>query len=216
MFHVEHVVNTYSFQEVEEVQGLARKSSERLSKYVDQLLWWNKRVNLVSRDVSRETLMLHVEHSIALSVSSLFQKASRIIDAGSGGGLPGVPLGIIHPKKEIILNDIVSKKMMACKQMISKLELNNEWVEMGSIAELERKESDLVISKHAFKVNDLIGFLDHKGWTGIVLLKGAEEIEQELEGLKVPLKIDIYSLEAFGNSFYDGKAMVEITKREDE
>lgn len=213
---MEHVINTTSFQNLERVKKLSKSHSEKLNEYVDQLLWWNKRVNLVSRDVSRETLMHHVEHSITLSTSHLVKEASRLIDAGSGGGLPGIPLGIIYPGKEVILNDIVSKKMIACKQVIMKLGLDNVQVEKGSIAKVKRQRSDVIVSKHAFKINDLVDLLKEEKWKGIVLLKGVENIQAELEGVETALRIDIQTLETFDNSFYAGKAIVEITDREDE
>ncbi|WP_395078453.1 RsmG family class I SAM-dependent methyltransferase [Gracilimonas sp.] len=183
-----------------------------LLKYIDQLLWWNKRVNLVSRDVSRETVRHHVEHSLVISQSNLFQNSTKIIDAGAGGGLPGIPLGIVYPQKEILLNDIVTKKMLACKQMILKLGVSNVSTLSGSVEEADISKEHLIISKHAFKVNDLVALLDGKNWQHIVLLKGEKKVLRELQGIDVPLNIHVFSLEAFGNSFYDGKALVEITR----
>lgn len=210
---MEHEILTSNFSNTEQVEALYFEFEKELLEYVDQLMWWNNRVNLVSRDVSRETVKHHIEHSLVISQLSLFQNSLQIIDAGAGGGFPGLPLGITHPKKEILLNDIVSKKMMACKQMVLKLGLDNISTQAGSIADVEVSKKSLIVSKHAFKINDLIEMLGQKEWSGIVLLKGRDEVEQELNGVKTPLNINIISLEAFRNSFYDGKALVEITRR---
>ncbi|MDR9417634.1 MAG: RsmG family class I SAM-dependent methyltransferase [Gracilimonas sp.] len=209
---MEHRILNSSFSKTEHTKALYSEQEEVLLKYIDQLLWWNKRVNLVSRDVSRETVRHHVEHSLVISQSNLFQNSTKIIDAGAGGGLPGIPLGIVYPQKEILLNDIVTKKMLACKQMILKLGVSNVSTLSGSVEEADISKEHLIISKHAFKVNDLVALLDGKNWQHIVLLKGEKKVLRELQGIDVPLNIHVFSLEAFGNSFYDGKALVEITR----
>lgn len=210
---MKHQIEYSSFLHSKKVEKLFLEHKSELAIYVNQLLWWNKKINLVSRDVSRETVVSHVEHSLVISFSKLFQDAPQIIDAGSGGGLPGVPLGIVHPEKKILLNDIVNKKMMACKQMVYKLGLKNVFTQSGSIEDVEVTNEGLVVSKHAFKINDLVEFLGAKEWRGIVLLKGGGEVEQELEGVDIPLNINVLSLDSFQKSFYDGKALVEITKK---
>jgi 16S rRNA (guanine527-N7)-methyltransferase len=207
---------TYSHLTVDKISQIKnhfKKHHQKLSAYVDQLLWWNKKINLISREVSRETLMNHVDHSLLITTAPLFLSAQRIIDAGSGGALPGIPLGIVNTDKEVALNDIVSKKMMACKQMVRKIGVKNVSVNIGSIADVEIKRDDLIVSKHAFKINELIRFLDNKEWMGIMLLKGADEVEDELTGISDSLKIEVKSLEKMDLSFYKGKAIVEITKK---
>lgn len=215
MFHVEHQIEQSSFAKAyhEKVKVIYDNCYEQLELYAGQLLWWNDKVNLVSRDVSRETVMNHIEHSLVVSTSQLFQDARRIIDAGSGGGLPGIPLAITHPEKQVILNDIVSKKMMACKQMVRKLGLKKVSIQEGSITEVEFNKEDVLVSKHAFKINKLMELIGKKDWNRAILLKGSREIEDELEGVGIPLKINIITLDSLGKSFYDGKALVEITKR---
>ncbi|MDZ7659405.1 16S rRNA (guanine(527)-N(7))-methyltransferase RsmG [Fodinibius sp.] len=134
---------------------LIGKHRSQLQNYLDQLLWWNKRVNLVSRDVSRETVWKHIQHSLLLSAFKSFGSAEIIVDAGTGGGLPGIPLAITHPDKHIILNDLVTKKCLAIKQIAKKMGLNNIGIVDGSIEDFRYDEPFLLISKHAFKINQL-------------------------------------------------------------
>lgn len=182
--------------------------------YIDRLLWWNKKINLVSRDVSRETILLHVEHSLVISGSGLLKKAEEIIDSGTGGGLPGIPLAIVWPEKRVLLNDVVSKKVMACKHISSGLKLNNIDAAADSVKNIEIKNGAVIVSKHAFKINDLLEMIREKPWKNIVLLKGGEEVGQELSGISEKLMIKIIDLEpGFKHPFYKGKAMVEITKQ---
>ena len=216
MFHVEHVIKREDLttEKAEEVRGLRQDHKMLLSEYIDKLMWWNKRINLVSRDVSRETITKHVEHSLVLSCSEEFKRGSYIIDTGTGGGLPGIPLAVTHPDKSIVLNDIVSKKIMACKHISSGLDLQNIQTSTGSIEGEEIPGGAVIVSKHAFKINDLIGLLGDNNWSSIILLKGGEEVGSELDGIKYTLNINIVDLEkGFADSFYSGKAMVEISKK---
>lgn len=214
---MEHTIirKSLSKKAANDVRELYQNHKERLDEYVERLLWWNQKINLVSRDVSRETIEQHVVHSLVVSQSSLFKDASEIIDSGTGGGLPGIPLAIVYPEKLMCLNDVVSKKIMACKHMVSGLKLVHVDSKAASIEEVEMSFGTLIISKHAFKINDLISMISGKPWSGIVLLKGGKEVEDELTGLQEALSIEISNLDGeFRNSFFEGKAMVEIKRKE--
>lgn len=193
--------------------ALAR-NQEETEDYISRLLWWNKKINLVSREVSRETLYKHVEHSLTILISGLFNSASFVIDSGTGGGLPGIPLAIASPEKKIFLNDVVSKKITACKQIALSLGLKNITGVAESIEKIETKEGCVIISKHAFKINQLMDMIGDKPWKGVVLLKGKNEVDAELGGIEDDLNIEIRDLyPGFSHSFYEGKALVEITKK---
>lgn len=203
----------FSEKEVNAVRELYQSHREKLEDYVDKLIWWNEKINLVSRDVPRETIVQHVEHSLTISESQLFASGSDIIDAGTGGGLPGIPLGIVSPQKNMILNDIVSKKIMACKHIASGLKMNNTQVEAKSVGEMKIVPNSVIVTKHAFKINDLLNMIERRDWAGMILLKGGREVDAELEGVEEPLKINIINLEkGFSDPFYAGKAMVEIKR----
>lgn len=219
MFHVKHeVIHTKILsQSLEEVNELLAKNSEQLFDYATQLLWWNQKVNLVSRDVSRETIMEHIRHSLLISSSELFKKANRIIDTGTGGGLPGIPLAICFNEKEIILNDIVSKKIMAVKQMGLKLGLTNVKTVSESIANLKIDRGDLIITKHAFKIWELTGYLKETDWNNIVFLKGENEAGEELNKVEDSASMSVINLDCvIKDEFYKGKAIVELSRIEDE
>ncbi len=214
MFHVKHQVEytDVSKEDLSSLNDLLDKHFIKINEYSEQLLWWNDRINLVSRDVSHETLFEHIKHSLLISTTAGFQRAQEIIDTGTGGGLPGIPLAICYPEKSFVLNDIVSKKIMAAKQMVGKLKLNNVVTVNSSIAEVELKKVS-VISKHAFKIFELIQYLEGKDWQEIILLKGEHEVERELKKVPEPLKVKITVLDkVLESEFYKGKSIVELKK----
>lgn len=200
-----HNVPRETFNKTDTLISNYRKS---LESYLGQLLWWNKRVNLVSRNVPRETLWEHIRHSLLLSQFETFKSAELIVDAGTGGGLPGLPLAITHPEKHFVLNDLVTKKCLAMKQMAQKIELKNLGIIDGSIEDLEQDRSFLLISKHAFKINELYQMTSSLPWKNMILYKGTD-FEEELEGIEESLKIESFDLSE-ESDFYKGKALVVV------
>ena len=211
MEHHNISTHTVSRETYQKVLQLYQSNESRLSTYIDRLLWWNERINLVSRNVSRGTIKEHLIHSLLLSQIKAFKSSELIIDAGTGGGLPGLPLAITHPQKEFLLNDIVSKKCLAVKQMIRKLGLNNTQVRDGSIQKVQSNNPFTLISKHAFKINDLYKLISHLPWESIILYKGLD-FKAELEGISSPLQINSYNLSNI-DSFYEGKAIMVIREQ---
>ncbi|TYP93728.1 16S rRNA m(7)G-527 methyltransferase [Fodinibius salinus] len=192
------------------VDDLVDKYQEELKSFLDHLLWWNKRVNLVSRSVSRETVWEHIRHSLLLSQLEVFLSADLIMDTGTGGGLPGLPLAITHPKKHLLLNDLVTKKCLAIKQIAKKMEVNNIGIVDGSVEQIQQDQPFLLISKHAFKINELYQMTQHLPWTSMVFYKG-EDLSNELENISAPLEINSYSLST-EEKFYEGKSIVVVNR----
>jgi 16S rRNA (guanine527-N7)-methyltransferase len=212
MFHVKHQITRISDpQASNKWKELYKSNRVILDNYVDQLLWWNQKINLVSRNVSRETLQNHIRHSLFVSVLGALDEYSHVIDSGTGGGLPGIPLAICHPEKQFLFNDIVKKKILAVQSICRELGLKNTSTFAGSAEGLPVGKTELLISKHAFKIHDLLKMLGD-GWEEIVLLKGIE-FEDELKGLNEALSIKLYDLyEISGEEFYKGKAMLKIRR----
>ncbi|SMO45487.1 16S rRNA (guanine(527)-N(7))-methyltransferase RsmG [Fodinibius sediminis] len=210
MEHHRITTSNVSRETFEATKDLYASHKDLLEEYIDQLFWWNDRINLVSRDVSRETIENHLHHSLLISQLSPFISEKNIIDAGTGGGLPGIPLAITHPGKSFILNDIVTKKCLAVKQMVRHLGLDNITIVDRTVANLQYDTPFLLISKHAFKVNDLYSMTSHLPWTAMVLYKGLE-FQGELAGIEPPLSIERYDLTE-GSDFYKGKALVIIRR----
>ena len=211
------------------IKTLYKRNQADINTYIEQLQWWNKRVNLVSRDVSRETLVMHVEHSLLLLLVSAVKEASVLLDVGTGGGLPGMPLAICRQGdsiQRIIMNDKVEKKIWATKQMIHKMgikgvealsknasQLSTEDVVDVSREVAEAPQSTICVTKHAFKVVQLLDLISPNLTNDFVFLKGYAEAVDEIKSLNFPVKAVIYTLDSINEtSFYDGKAIVHLSR----
>lgn len=192
---------------------LYKNNEEKLEEYIDQLLAWNEKINLVSRTVSRETVLEHVVHSLLPISLDLISDYTRWIDAGSGGGLPGIPISIAVPGVRMILNDNVKKKMMAVDDILSSMNLSNITTIDKSISLVDLEPGTGIMSKHAFKIPKLMQLLNGKPWEKIVLWKGVEDVESELAGLKNSLNLTVYRFD-FGTDepFYEGKGLVVLKR----
>lgn len=193
------------------VRELYSRRSELLELYIDQLLEWNSKINLVSRNVSRETVREHVVHSLIPIELGLISGIDEWVDSGTGGGLPGVPLAIVFPEKKFYLNDNVRKKMRALSDITKALNLENVEVLAKSISLVGLKTGAGIVTKHAFKIDDLLRLTKKKPWKKVVMWKGVEGAYKEMEKVHSKIKCTIYSFH-FDDEFFEGKGLVVLEK----
>jgi len=194
-----------------EAKSLYQSKKEEYQKYLDQLFVWNDKMNLVSRTVSRETVENHIVHSLFPSQLGVLGAHDRWVDAGTGGGLPGIPLAIEHPDKQWVLNDNVRKKMKAVSAIVESLELTNVEIVAKSISLYDLQPGTGIVTKHAFKIPKLLHLLDKKPWKTIILWKGERDVLSELNKTPGHLNVTIYSFR-FSEPFFKGKALVRLDK----
>lgn len=194
-------------------RSIYQKHFKELEIYLEELFWWNKKVNLVSREVSRETIREHIVHSLIPQELELLSGVENWVDAGTGGGLPGIPLAITLREFNWILCDTVSKKIAAVKQMVHKLELRNVNASADSVEKIIFPDKCGVITKHAFKTEVLLKLINKKSWDKLIMYKGADEAEKEIRQLKSQENSTLYRFD-FGNKegFYDGKGILVVEK----
>lgn len=211
---MEHSIRYITKEEQGRTGSLYSEHSKELSAYAERLLWWNSKINLVSRDVSRETLKKHVKHSLYISLFESYREGNFFVDTGSGGGLPGLPLSLCFKNKRFEVNDIVSKKVFAVNDMILSLNLSDRVRgRQGSIQEIGWDEEAIIVTKHAFKVDQLYSMIKEKKWSRIIFLKGYEEAVEEAKNIKGAFKLSIIKLDAkFMDSFFEGKGVVELSR----
>ena len=215
---MKHSIRQITKDEFSRVESVYSENREKIEKYADLLLWWNEKINLVSRGVSSETILLHIKHSLFISLIEEFDGADSFFDTGSGGGLPGIPLALCFEGKKFRINDIVSKKVFAVNDMLNKLQLAGRVSgAAGDVSVAKVEEDCIVLTKHAFKLDQLYSLIDKKPWKRVVYLKGFEEALEEVQRIKDGVLLSVIRLDSeFMDSFYTGKAVVSLRRGDSE
>ncbi|MFY0643467.1 MAG: 16S rRNA (guanine(527)-N(7))-methyltransferase RsmG [Bacteroidia bacterium] len=177
---------------------------------------WNSKINVISRKDIEHFYMHHVLHSLAICHLDLIKENTEVLDVGTGGGFPGIPLAIYYPQASFTLVDSISKKIKVVNEVASALELSNV------IAIQERMENidqsfDLIISRAVASALQLIKWtsksLKKKG--AFVFIKGGnlEEEKQSVLQFYPQGKWTEYELKGwFSDSFFETKKLVVFKK----
>ena len=195
--------------------GLGEEQSGRMQTYATCLLEWNEKINLVSRKDSDELVTRHILHSLVIAKYISFPDRSYIMDAGTGGGLPGVPLAILFPECRFLLADSIGKKIKALQDIITRTGLNNVTARQVRVEELSEK-FDFVVSRAVAPMAELYRWTSGKikagkpgnGKHGIICLKGGN-LESEIEALKKSVEIVPVS-DYFEEDYFIEKKIVYI------
>ncbi|HRW20695.1 MAG TPA: 16S rRNA (guanine(527)-N(7))-methyltransferase RsmG, partial [Bacteroidales bacterium] len=127
---------------------------EKFNQFQDLMKDWNSKINLVSRKDIDNFLINHLLHSLSIAKYIDFKKNSNILDVGTGGGLPGIPLAIAFPDVEFHLIDSIRKKINVVNDIIYKLKLNNvkaTWVRAETVDE----KFDFIVSRAVTNIPQL-------------------------------------------------------------
>lgn len=152
------------FKKTLEANGISLTDSQRLNlkRYADLILDWNKNLNLISRTTSAEDLYFtHFLHSISPLFFLSIPAGLRVLDLGSGGGLPGIPLALLREDLSVVLVDSIGKKMKATASMVGELALANVTVVNARAEEMFRGNPrpdrfDLVLARAVAPLHDLV------------------------------------------------------------
>ena len=175
---------------------------------------WNKKINLVSRKDVENFQINHLIHSLSISKLILFEPKTKVLDIGTGGGLPGIPLAIFSPKTMFHLVDRKQKKIDVLRNIIIELDLKNVIVERIDAQDISNEydfilnravsstENILSISRNKIKTNSF-----NKIQNGIICLKGGN-LENETVKLK---NFEIINLnKIFSEPFFETKKILYI------
>lgn len=141
--------------------ALSDETLGKLSEFVRLLSDWNSKINLVSRLDAQNLWLTHVLHCVSVLFFVKIPSGARMLDLGTGGGLPGVPLAIIRSDLEITLLDSIKKKTMAVEDITSRLNLENTRVITGRAEELADRKNlaghfDIVTARAVAPLHELL------------------------------------------------------------
>jgi 16S rRNA (guanine527-N7)-methyltransferase len=176
---------------------------------------WNEKINVISRKDIDNLYINHILHSLAIAKVIQFKPGASILDVGTGGGFPGIPLAILFPESEFHLVDSIGKKITVVKEIAGAIELEN--VNADQIrAEQIKFKYDFVVSRAVTRMKEFYGWINmkikpnsiHDLDNGILYLKGGD-LEEEMDELKKRYKL--YDLtEFFQEDFFETKKIVYI------
>lgn len=116
---------------------------------------WNAKINVVSRKDMDNLYLHHVLHSLAIAKLFRFAKGSLIVDLGTGGGFPGIPLAILHPDTEFLLSDSINKKLIVAQEVANTLNLKNVKT-IHARTETLKVKADFVVTRGVAPLKDLV------------------------------------------------------------
>jgi 16S rRNA (guanine527-N7)-methyltransferase len=194
---------------------LNREQEERFALLMPLYFDLNSRVNVISRKDIENLYERHVLHSLGVAKIFNFKNGTTILDAGTGGGFPGIPLAIFFPEVHFHLIDSIRKKIGVVDHVVGALALKNVSTEIIRLEQVNQR-FDFMISRAVATIPQMInwskgkirpdGFNDQPN--GIIYLKGGD-FKEELTGLKNRNSIYDYS-RFFEESFFSTKKIVHI------
>lgn len=176
---------------------------------------WNVKINVISRKDIDNLYMHHVLHSLGIAKVVNFRQGSNILDIGTGGGFPGIPLAILFPNCKFKLIDSIGKKTRVAAAVANAIGLKNVVVEHRNVIE-EKNKYDFVVSRAVMNATDLVKLIRKnvsKGQrnalpNGLICLKGGDMTEEV-----APFKnhSEIWDLKSyFDDEFFDTKKVMYI------
>lgn len=195
---------------------LSANRIEKLYHYKDLLLDWNQKINLISRKDTDNIITRHIIHSLGIYKVFQFQPRTKLLDVGTGGGLPGIPLALVLPQCHFHLIDSKAKKANAVEEMVRTLGLTNVAVDQFRLEEYSGA-CDFIISRAVTRLHKLVSWIgkdtinrEHRNDfpNGMIYLKGGD-VHEEIG--KISLKVDIYNLsDHFDDKFFQTKKLLHL------
>ena len=175
---------------------------------------WNAKINVISRKDIDELYTKHILHSLGIAKVIKFEPGTFILDVGTGGGFPGIPLAILFPETRFYLIDVIAKKIKVVQAVADALELKNVKAEQIR-AELVKGDFDFIVSRAVTNMPDFVSWIKdkikkkskHELKNGILYLKGGDLTEE----LKDFPKATEYNLsDFFEDEFFETKKVVHL------
>lgn len=175
---------------------------------------WNLKINVVSRKDIDELYLRHVLHSLGIAKVMEFEPGSKVMDVGTGGGFPGIPLAILFPETQFHLVDSIGKKIKVVNEVVAGLGLENVITTHGRVEEV-KDTYDFIVSRAVAQMETFVRWVkgriskqqNHELRNGILYLKGGDLSEE----LKRYTSATIYDLtDYFQEDFFETKKVVHL------
>lgn len=176
---------------------------------------WNNKINVVSRKDIDNIYINHVLHSLGIAKVVSFKPGADVLDVGTGGGFPGIPLAILFPETHFHLVDSIGKKITVVTEVAKGLGLKNIKAEQARAEQLKGKY-DFVVSRAVTRMKEFHGWIYNKVKpqsvhnldNGILYLKGGD-LDEEMNELKRPYSM--YNLsDYFKEDFFETKKVIYV------
>ena len=175
---------------------------------------WNAKINVISRKDIDELYIKHVLHSLAIAKIQPFVPGSYVLDVGTGGGFPGIPLAILFPETRFYLIDVILKKITVVKAVAEALELKNVKAEQMR-GENVKGDFDFIVSRAVTNMPDFVSWIKdkikkqnkHELKNGILYLKGGD-LTEELKDFPKATEYNIADF--FKVEFFETKKVVHV------
>lgn len=180
---------------------------------------WNSQINVISRKDIDQLYPKHVLHSLSIAAIADFNAGTRVIDIGTGGGFPGIPLAIFYPEVEFVLCDSINKKLNVVREVSKAIGLNNIEVVWSRAEEIKQKNSfDFAVSRAVAPLSKLWRWsspLIRKGVNneldnGLICLKGGDLHQEISESGTRPMMWEMNSI--FKEELFEEKYVVYVKK----
>lgn len=219
MKYIEVIFNSHLLKDSEIIFHYFPSLSERQKDQINQLgsLYkdWNDKINVVSRKDIENIYINHVLHSMGIAKVMSFNPKADVLDVGTGGGFPGIPLAILFPETHFHLVDSIGKKITVVSEVSKALGLKNVKAEQIRAEQIKGKY-DFVVSRAVTRMKEFYGWVNNKIKddsthaldNGILYLKGGD-LDEEMNELKCPYSI--YNLsDYFKEEFFETKRVVYV------
>ena len=195
--------------------NLTEQQIKQLEQLQDLYTDWNEKINVISRKDIGNLFLHHVLHSIAIAKYIHFTLGSKVMDVGTGGGFPGIPLAILFPEVEFLLLDSIGKKIKVAENIAKEIGLTNVEV-IPSRVENEKRIFHFVVSRAVMPLPDLVK-LSKKNISkdqinsipnGIICLKGGDLTAETEPFKKIADQVTLTNY--FKEPFFETKKLVYI------
>jgi 16S rRNA (guanine527-N7)-methyltransferase len=194
---------------------LTDEQLEKLGKLAELYKFWNDQINVISRKDMENFNERHVLHSLGIARVITFKPGTKILDIGTGGGFPGIPLAIMFPDCEFVLVDSIGKKIKVVNEVAAALGLSNV-KGIHERAENVKGQFDFIVSRAVTRMNKFMPWTKGKFSgnnfndlnNGILYLKGGD-IHEELSEVQSKHFPTLYNLsDYFKQEFFETKRVV--------